>query len=104
MAEDKGHKTDSTRCGIENKLKTNVSRRAFFKKAAVTTVAVAATAGLAKKAADHLIPEGDHQKAYSNDVLPGDAVMSKWEYVAMDKKEKEALVKTLVENYRTSKA
>lgn len=101
MADSKdGKKTGEAKDAIDNKLKTSLSRRSFFKKALVGVAAVGATGVIAKKTADHLLPEGNLQSAYLADVTPGDKILASWQYVEMNKSEKEALVNALVENYR----
>ncbi|MBI1912081.1 MAG: hypothetical protein HYS21_08770 [Deltaproteobacteria bacterium] len=90
---------DTIKDGVENKVKKHVSRRSFFKKALVTTVAVTATAGLAKKAST-LIPTENFEKLYLNDVLPGDIELAKRQYVLMTEQEKAALVRDLESNYK----
>lgn len=95
-----GKKTGEEQSAIDNKLKASLSRRSFFKKALIGVAAVGVTGAIAKKTADHLLPEADNQQAYLDDVLPGDKILSSWQYVEMKKSEKEALVKTLVTSYR----
>ncbi len=95
-----GKKTGEEQNAIDNKLKASLSRRSFFKKALIGVAAVGATGAIAKKTADHLLPETDSQQAYLDDVIPGDKILASWQYVEMKKSEKEALVKSLVENYR----
>ncbi len=96
----KGKKTGEAEGAVDNKLKTSLSRRSFFKKALIGVAAVGATGAIAKKTADHLLPEANVQQAYLDDVTPGDKILASWQYVEMKKAEKEALVRSLVENYR----
>ena len=85
--------------GAANRAKAHTSRRVFLKKAVFSTVAVAATATLAKKTGDVLLKDKeDLQKLYLNDVLPGDNVLARRQYVLMTKEEKEALVKGLAQS------
>lgn len=100
MADSKNTDLDVVKESIENKSKKQATRRGFLKKALIAGVAVTATAGIAKKTAKTLLPEGDHQKEYLNDVLPGDKVLAQREYVLMTKSEKEELVKTLESGYK----
>lgn len=79
--------------------KQNSSRRGFLKKAVISGVAIAATATLAKKAAQ-LIPDETPQRAYSEDMATGDIELSKREYVVMTGNEKDELVRAFTENYR----
>lgn len=85
--------------GIDNKARVRTSRRGFLTKAVVAGVAVAATAGLAKKTGDLLFKE-DHRKAYLDDVLPGDNELASRQYVVMTKEEKKDLLKRLFEFHR----
>lgn len=97
MADKKIEKPDTA--GMDNKAKAQSSRRGFIKKAVLAGIAVTATAGLAKKTSDVLLKE-DFQKLYMNDVLPGDKELASRQYVLMTRGEKEALVKTLIENHK----
>lgn len=80
------------------KAKAQSSRRGFLKKALVAGVAVTATAALAKKTGQVLLKE-DYQKAYLDDLLPGDSVLRGRQYVLMSKAEKEALVRQFMDFY-----
>ncbi|MBZ0220941.1 MAG: hypothetical protein K8I01_10990 [Candidatus Methylomirabilis sp.] len=93
MDDNKGKKALS---GPDNRAMARSSRRGFLSKAVVAGVAVAATAGLAKKTGDLIFKE-DHQKAYLDDVLPGDSVLASRQYVVMTKEEKKDLLKRLFE-------
>lgn len=99
MADKKESSLEALKAGMDNKMKTRSTRRAFLKKALVTGVAVGATAAAAKKTAE-LIPGENPQEQYLKDVLPGDRVLGAREYVVMSKEEKRSLVKTLEENYK----
>lgn len=99
MADKKEEKAVTIKNTVDNKLKARTSRRGFIKKALISAVAVTATAGLAKKTAS-LIPEGNLQDKYLDDVLPGDKILAKREYVLMTKEEKEELIKTFADNYK----
>jgi len=82
---------------VENKLKQHTSRRGFLKKAVVSTVAVTATAALAKKASD-LIVEPDYEKAVADEILAGDKSLRAREYVLMTDREKKDYLHALLEN------
>ncbi len=85
--------------GPDNKAMARTSRRGFLSKAVIAGVAVAATAGVAKKTGDLIFKE-DHQKAYLDDVLPGDEVLASRQYVAMTGEEKKNLLRRLFEFHR----
>lgn len=100
MADKKESSLEALKAAVDNRLKARETRRGFLKKALFTTVAVGATATVAKKTVS-MIPAGeDPQAQYLKDVLPGDLAMAKREYVVMSKDEKRELVKTLTENYK----
>jgi len=84
---------------VENSLKRHTSRRGFLKKALVSTVAVAGTATLAKKAST-LIPEPDYKEAARREILAGDKILGEREYVVMSDREKNAYLDTLLEKSR----
>ncbi|WKZ33105.1 MAG: hypothetical protein QY316_01465 [Thermodesulfobacteriota bacterium] len=75
------------------------SRRGFLSKAVVAGVAVAATAGIAKKTGDLIFKE-DHQKAYLDDLSQGDSVLASRQYVVMTKEEKKDFLKRLFEFHK----
>ena len=77
------------------------ARRKFLKKATIGGLAVASTAGIAKKVAD-VTSKVDVKKAYLNDVLPGDKVWKKRKYVTMTEAEKNQMVQMFTENYKKS--
>ena len=81
---------------VENRMKQHSSRRGFLKKALVSTVAVTATATLAKKASD-LIAEPDYEKAVAHEILAGDRALRAREYVLMTDKEKKEYLDALLE-------
>ena len=76
-------------------------RRNFLKKAALGGLAVASTAGIAKKVVD-VTSKVDVRKAYLNDVLPGDKVWKKRKYVTMTEAEKNQMVQMFAEDYKKS--
>jgi len=82
---------------VEHRMKQHSSRRSFLKKALVSTVAVTATASLAKKASDLLV-EPDHEKAAANEILAGDRTLRAREYVVMSNMEKREYLAALLEN------
>ena len=84
--------------GADKKAVSRSSRRDFLKRAAVGSIAVASTTSVAKMVTS-LAKESDPQKAYLGDVLPGDRVMSKRDYVEMTEEEKEERVKMLITDY-----
>ena len=79
--------------------KKPVSRRSFFKKAAVGAVALTGTAELAKQVATTITDDAVRLR-YEKEVLAGDAVMSEWEYVVMSDREKQDMVQTFIDNYK----
>lgn len=83
---------------VENKVKKQSSRRDFIRKALFSGIAVAATAGLAKKTVS-VISEGDNQQRYLDDILPGDGILSRSRYTVMSREEKETLVKMFSDSY-----
>ena len=76
-----------------------VSRRAFFKRAAVGAVALTGTAEIAKHVAS-TIPDHTPQMRYEKDIQAGDSAMSEWEYVVMSDQEKQEMVQTFLDNYK----
>ncbi|HXI10034.1 MAG TPA: hypothetical protein VNK06_04445 [Thermodesulfobacteriota bacterium] len=99
MADKKESSLEALKAGVDNRMKTRSTRRGFLKKAVFAGVAATTTAAVAKKTVD-LIPGENPQAQYLRDVLPGDGVLSKREYVVMSAEEKTALVKTLEDNYK----
>jgi len=85
--------------GVHNKAVSGASRRDFFKRAAVVSVAVVSATSAAKMVAS-LAKESDPQKAYLRDVLPGDRVLGNRDYVEMTEEEKEKRLQVLVKNYK----
>jgi len=85
--------------GLDGK---GVVRRSFLKKAALGSLAVTASAGLAEKIVS-TAAKVDAKKAYLNDVVPGDKVWQSREYVTMTSDEKNRLVQMFVENYYKQK-
>ncbi len=77
----------------------HASRRTFIKNLAIAGAVIGTNALVAKKVAS-VVLEKDPQRAYLEDVLPGDRVMMAREYVVMTDEEKKRLVKTLIENYK----
>jgi hypothetical protein len=100
---DKKEKGSREQTGIDNIVKARSSRRGFLKKAIVGTVAVTATAAVAKKTGDILLKE-DAQQAYLNDVLPGDKVLAGRQYVEMTVEEKKSMVARFESNYKNPEA
>ncbi len=64
-----------------------ISRRSFFKKAAVGAVALAGTSELADLVASS-VSETSPSELYAKDILPGDRVLAEREYVLMSDREK----------------
>ncbi len=85
--------------GTGKKTVNSTSRRDFFKRAALGSIAVASTTSVAKMVAS-LAMESDPQKAYLGDVLPGDRVMSKREYAEMTEDEKKERIQMFITNYK----
>ncbi len=83
----------------ENVMKRHSSRRNFLKGALLSTVAVAGTATLAKKASN-LIPEPDLEEKAMIESLAGDKILGDREYVMMSSREKREYLETLLENSR----
>ncbi|MDH3974593.1 MAG: twin-arginine translocation signal domain-containing protein [Deltaproteobacteria bacterium] len=78
------------------------SRRNFLKKAAMGSVAVAATAGIAKKVVDIAVEKG--RKGSDAEYLSqGDRIFHGREYVEMSEVEKNRQVRMFVDNYRYDK-
>lgn len=77
----------------------NPSRRSFIKKVVVGGIAVTSVAGAAKKVAK-LAADDVANKANLNDDLRQDKIMMQKRYALMTKKEKEQMVKTLVDSYK----
>lgn len=92
------HKKAQAKKG-SSKAKDNLSRRFFLKKALISGIAVATTAGLAKKVSTLAIPDINPQRLYMNDIIAGDMAMTQKKYILMTKKEKEELVSSLIESY-----
>jgi hypothetical protein len=76
-----------------------VSRRDFFKKTAVGTVALTGTAELARVTASS-IPDDTAQQLYGKDILAGARVLKEREYVVMSDQEKEEMIQGFVDDYR----
>ncbi len=85
--------------GTDKKAVSRSSRRDFFKRAALGSIAVASTTSVAKMVAS-LATESDLQKAYLRDVLPGDRAISKREYVEMAEDEKKERIQMFTTNYK----
>ncbi|MFQ5328757.1 MAG: twin-arginine translocation signal domain-containing protein [Thermodesulfobacteriota bacterium] len=84
---------------VKNRMERHSSRRGFLKKALLSTVAVAGTATLAKKASN-LIPKPDYKEAALRESMAGDKALRGREYVVMSSSEKRAYLDTLLENSR----
>ncbi len=85
--------------GTDKKAVSRSSRRDFFKRAALGSIAVASTTSVAKMVAS-LATESDLQKVYLHDVLPGDRAISKREYVEMAEDEKKERIQMFTTNYK----
>ena len=79
------------------------SRRNFLKKAAIGSVAVAATAGIAKKVVDVAVEKGS-RGSDAQYLSQGDRTFQGREYVEMSKAEKKQQIKMFVDNYKYDKA
>ena len=90
---------EATDPSIGEQDKKTLSRRRFFKRAAVGAVALTGTAELAKQAASS-IPDPDPQHLYEKDIQAGDAAIAEWEYVVMSKEEKQDMVQALIDNHK----
>ena len=77
----------------------NISRRGFFKRAAVGGVAITGTAGLAKLTISAL-PNQNPQELYDNDVRRGNRVLAQRTYVEMTDQEKEEMVQELITRHK----
>ena len=75
-------------------------RRAFLKRAAVTTAAGAATVLLSREAARLIPGERSLQERYDGDVTPMDKVWQKRDFVLMTDSEKAELVATFEDRHR----
>lgn len=78
---------------------TRAARRGFFKKAALGTVAIGGTAGLAKVVVDS-VPKPDLRDLYAKDGLAGEQELSQREYVLMSDDEKQDMVQGFIDGYR----
>ncbi len=78
---------------------SGVSRRGFFKRAAVGTVALGGVAGAAKIVVSS-IPDTSPQELYEKDIQAGDRAISGREYVLMSDREKRDMIHTFMDNYR----
>ena len=78
--------------------KVCVSRRVFFKRAAVGAASITGTAGLAKVVVDS-VPQPDLQDRYRTDALTGEQELMQREYVLMSDQEKADMVQTFVDDY-----
>jgi len=82
----------------QNNEVVNATRRSFFKRAAIGTVAVGGTAGLASAVVDSL-PEPDLTHKYRKDAVAGEQDLQEWEYVEMSDQEKSDMVQTFIDSY-----
>ncbi|MFQ5587117.1 MAG: hypothetical protein ACE5GF_09925 [Thermodesulfobacteriota bacterium] len=96
---DKKSRDSFDSASIENRMKQHSSRRGFMRGALLSTVAIAATTSLAKKAST-LIPEPDHEEAARRELLAGNKVLKKREYVVMTGKEKREYLAALLKNHK----
>ena len=78
------------------------SRRKFFKRAAVGTVSLTGTAGLAKVVVDS-VEQPDLTDLYQKDAVAGEQQLKEWEYVVMSDQEKTDMVQSFVDNYQSDK-
>jgi hypothetical protein len=74
------------------------SRRGFITKAAVGTVSITGTAGLAKVVVDGM-EKPDLSDKYRKDSIAGEQELSEREYVLMTDQEKEEMVQQFVSDY-----
>lgn len=74
------------------------SRRNFIKNAAIGGLAISIPVGVGSKVFS--VPKADVQKAYMKDVVPGDKVWQKREYVPMTKIEKKQMVQMFTDNHK----
>ena len=81
-----------------------LSRRGFFKKLMVGGATVTVAGGTVKVADSVVAPELDAQKAYIDDVTPGDKIIAEREHVLMTKKEKQDMLKMFLGNYQKSRS
>ena len=88
--------------GLENKLERNVSRRGFIKSAVVAGLAIAGGATLAKKAAEAVLKE-DNRKRYRADELGVERTWKNKKLYLMSEQEKEEMVSTLVDSFKSAK-
>lgn len=79
------------------------SRRNFLKKAAIGSVAVAATAGIAKKVVDVAVEKGS-RGSDAHYLSQGDKTFQGREYVEMTEAEKNQQVRMFVDNYKYENA
>lgn len=77
----------------------NPSRRSFIKKTVIGGIAAVSVAGAAKKIAKWAADDAVN-KANLNDNLRQDKIIMEKKYALMTKKEKEQMVKTLVDSYK----
>ncbi len=76
-----------------------VSRRGFFRKAALGAASVSGAAGLAKVVVDS-VPHPDQKQLYTKDAHAGEQELAEREYVLMSDREKREMVQTFVDNYQ----
>ncbi len=76
-----------------------ISRRRFFKKAAVGAVALAGTSELADLVASS-VSEVSPNELYARDILAGEQALAEREYILMSDREKEETVQALIEMHR----
>lgn len=79
------------------------SRRNFLKKAAMGSVAVAATAGIAKKVVDVAVEKGS-RGSDAEYLSKGDRTFQARQYIEMTAAEKEQQVRMFVDNYKYENA
>jgi hypothetical protein len=80
------------------------SRRGFFKKLMVGGATVTVAGGVVKVADSAITSEFDAQKAYLDDVTPGDKIIAEREHVLMSREEKQDMLKMFLGNYQKSRS
>ncbi|MBT3043553.1 MAG: hypothetical protein KME67_11885 [Candidatus Thiodiazotropha sp. (ex Codakia orbicularis)] len=86
------------RTRLDSSDEPDTTRRRFFKQAAISTVSVAGTAGLAKTIVDSM-PQPDLRQQYNQDAVKGENELLQREYVVMTDEEKDTMVQSLVDTY-----
>ncbi len=76
----------------------NVTRRSFFKRAAIGAVAITGTAGAAKAVIDS-VPKSNLQERYTKDGLTGEEDLKSREYVLMSEQEKKEMLDSFIKGH-----